>query len=128
MKPYIRALWNGLCKKSPFILRRHYREATADLRGLLRDNANEFERQREEAVERAMEKARRLVEHCSDIQWHRDRRDGRYTVCVSLDIGMCRGTSPWRDELAYIAREVGRRVERDIATGHFIQQARESAP
>lgn len=66
----------------------------------------------------------KIADRCSEIVW---RRDGeRYAVTVMFDPRLAGYGSAPREELEYLARYFGRRVESEIATSKFVHKAHDT--
>lgn len=76
-------------------------------------------------VERCTAQVDSLVQKVSTIHWRREPMGG-YSVMVTMNPDFLGGLSMHRDDLRFFAMRVGRQVEAQIATGHYIQSAHEA--
>lgn len=73
-------------------------------------------------LERRTEKVNSLLEKIATTRWSPDHH-GSYCVQVSMNPDVLGGVSMYRDDLRFLAEVIGRQVEREISSGHFVKAA-----
>jgi hypothetical protein len=93
--------------------------AGANCEQKLQDLRNRHERE----LERRTEKVESLLEKIAKTHWSQNYRDRSYTVAIDLNPDILGGVSPYRDDLRFLAEMIGRQVEAEIASGHYVRAA-----
>lgn len=79
------------------------------------------EKRHDEEIEKIMQRADKFIDKCASIQF--DVKDGnRYAVMVEFDPNVCVGYRQG-EELQFLGKLIGRRIEREITTARFVQSA-----
>ena len=107
-------------------MKRRLRQLEAGAAGECDAKLRSMASKHEQELARRTEKVQSLLEKIAKTHWHYDYRGGSYAVQIMLNPDVLGGVSMYRDDLRFLAQRIGRQVEREIASGHFVQAAYQS--